>query len=361
MKLGPLLCALIVVDQITTDVAVALALFAYVLEFLKTRLPNNRRCRPLRYNLRSRIPQQIRHLCRLIEYDDMTCLRNLRMDRQSFGRLCYLLQQSGGISDTRFVTVSEQVAMFLSILAHHKKNWVVKHDFIRSGRTGCLGAFDGIFIDVRVGNEAKGRYRTRKGHVSVNVLGVCNPNMQFIYVLSGWEGSAADSRVLRDALNRRNGLRVPTGNYYLCDNGYSNAEGFLTPYRGVRYHLREWDRGAGGPQNPQEYFNLKHSSASNVIERAFGLLKVRWAVLRSPSYYPIKTQNKIILACCLLHNFIRAEMPNDPFELEIIEPPECGVESNVGYISSIDHSNSWSTWRDDLASSMYHEWRSRRD
>ena len=45
----------------------------------------------------------------------------------------------------------------------------------------------------------------------MNVLGVCNPNMQFIYVLSGWEGSAADSRVLRDAVHRPESLRVPTG------------------------------------------------------------------------------------------------------------------------------------------------------
>ncbi|KAL0392934.1 UNVERIFIED_CONTAM: hypothetical protein Sradi_2516200 [Sesamum radiatum] len=144
--------------------------------------------------------------------------------------------------------------------------------------------------------------------------------MQFIYVLSGWEGSAADSRVLRDAIHRDGGLRVPSGNYYLCDNGYANAEGFLTPYRGVRYHLREWDRGTGGPRNKEELFNLKHSSARNVIERTFGLLKVRWGILRSQSFYPIDVQNKIIIACCILHNFIRNEMPDDPLEREIPDP-----------------------------------------
>ena len=37
--------------------------------------------------------------------------------------------------------------------------------------------------------------------------------MKFIYVLPGWEGSAADGRVLRDALRRENGLRVPNGKY----------------------------------------------------------------------------------------------------------------------------------------------------
>ncbi|KAL0307946.1 UNVERIFIED_CONTAM: hypothetical protein Sangu_2488200 [Sesamum angustifolium] len=91
---------------------------------------------------------------------------------------------TGGLSSTKRVTIAEQVAMFLSVIAHHKKNCV-----------GCLGALDGTFIDVRVPEHDKGRYRTRKGHIAVNVLGVCNPNMQFIYVLSGWEGSAADSHV----------------------------------------------------------------------------------------------------------------------------------------------------------------------
>ena len=35
--------------------------------------------------------------------------------------------------------------------------------------------------------------------------------MQFIYVLAGWEGSAADGRVLRSTLNRNNGLKVARG------------------------------------------------------------------------------------------------------------------------------------------------------
>ena len=37
--------------------------------------------------------------------------------------------------------------------------------------------------------------------------------MEFIYLLPGWEGSAADGKVLRDALRRANGLRVPNGKY----------------------------------------------------------------------------------------------------------------------------------------------------
>ncbi|KAK4394166.1 hypothetical protein Sango_1887400 [Sesamum angolense] len=213
------------------------------------------------------------------------------MDRNAFGHLCYILQESGWVKETKNVIAPEQVVMFLSILSHHKKNCVVKHDFMRSSRTvskhfhavlhavyklhtvllakpiptteDCLKLSWKWFM---VPLHEKGRYRTRKGQIAVNVLSVCNPNMQFIYALSSWEESAANSHVLCDAIHRDDGLHVPSSNYYLCENGYENAEGFLMPYRGVRYHLRKWDHGTGGPQNKEELFNLKHSSARNVKE-----------------------------------------------------------------------------------------------
>ena len=42
--------------------------------------------------------------------------------------------------------------------------------------------------------------------------------------------------------------------YYLGDAGYGNKNGILSPYRSVRYHLKEFsDR---PPKNEQELFNL---------------------------------------------------------------------------------------------------------
>ncbi|XVF34619.1 hypothetical protein REPUB_Repub18cG0074800 [Reevesia pubescens] len=52
---------------------------------------------------------------------------------------------------------------------------------------------------------------TRKNDIIINVLGVCSQYMQFIYILHGWEGSAADCRVLRDTISRRHGFKVPKG------------------------------------------------------------------------------------------------------------------------------------------------------
>ncbi|MBA0607541.1 hypothetical protein Godav_019821, partial [Gossypium davidsonii] len=49
----------------------------------------------------------------------------------------------------------------------------------------------------------------RKGDIATNLLGVCTPDMHFVYVLPGWQGFIADGRVLRDVINRIHGLKVP--------------------------------------------------------------------------------------------------------------------------------------------------------
>ncbi|KAL6578898.1 hypothetical protein OROMI_009114 [Orobanche minor] len=207
-----------------------------------------KRKRSKRYSMIKKIPKQIEHLSNLVRENDTVCIEQLRMDRNAFGRLCQILRNAGGLEDEKYVSVTEQVALFLHILAHHKKNVSIKLYYKRSGATVslyfnrtldaflrlyhmffarpepinedsvdplwkyfsvCLGALDGTHVKVRVPITVKNRYRSRKGEISTNVLAVCNKNMNFIYALSGWEGSAADSRVLRDAMSREPGLQVP--------------------------------------------------------------------------------------------------------------------------------------------------------
>ena len=74
---------------------------------------------------------------------------------------------------------------------------------------GLFGALDGTYISVRVDMAEKPRYRTSKGHIATNTLDACTRDMRFTYVLSGWEESAGDARVLRDAVTCDSGLKVP--------------------------------------------------------------------------------------------------------------------------------------------------------
>ncbi|KAK4400628.1 hypothetical protein Sango_1168900 [Sesamum angolense] len=115
---------------------------------------------------------------------------------------------------------------------------------------------------------------------------MCDRNMKFTYVLIGWEGLVADARVLRDDVTKNLRLKVPKGNYYLCDNGYTNAEGFLTPYK---------------------------------------------------------------------------EMDIDPMEHLLDDQNlELHREDEVGVIENVESTRECSNWRDELASNMFNEWRSRR-
>ncbi|KAL8520363.1 hypothetical protein ACS0TY_011050 [Phlomoides rotata] len=57
------------------------------------------------------------------------------MDRNAFGTFCLLLKNLGDLVDGKHVSVEEQVVMFLSILAHHEKNRVIKFSFMRFGET----------------------------------------------------------------------------------------------------------------------------------------------------------------------------------------------------------------------------------
>jgi hypothetical protein len=94
------------------------------------------------------------------------------------------------------------------------------------------------------------------------------------------------------------------GKYYLVDSGHPNQKGYLAPYKGQRYHIIEFQSGSQ-PIGLKEIFNHAHSSFRNVIERVFGVLKMKWRILLDVPGYPIEKQKIIIIACMALHNFIR--------------------------------------------------------
>ena len=101
------------------------------------------------------------------------------------------------------------------------------------------------------------------------------------------------------------------GKYYLVDAGFQLKTGFLTPYRSTRYYLKEYS--VHQPENAREVFNIRHSSLRNAIERAFGVLKKRFPIIASGTepHYPIDTQSDIILACCILHNYLMGVDPDE--------------------------------------------------
>ncbi|KAG8379468.1 hypothetical protein BUALT_Bualt07G0091600 [Buddleja alternifolia] len=155
------------------------------------------------------------------------------MSRSAFGRLYFILENVGGLVNTKNVQ-------------------------------GCLRALDGTYLPLLAAQKDEPHYRNRKGDVSTNVLAMCDINTNYVYMLCCREGSVADNWVLKDAITRDSDFRVSD-------------------------------------------------------ERSFAIFKGKWAISWSNLFYPMKVHNRIIMACALLHNYIRVEMPFNPLEAEFPE------------------------------------------
>src|SRR6185437_8287302 len=125
---------------------------------------------------------------------------------------------------------------------------------------------------------------------------------RFIYLLAGWEGSAHDWKVYTDAVRR--GFVVPGGKYLLADTDYNCSHRLLTPFRGIRCHLQKSARRGLRPETPEELYNLRHSQARVIVEKALGRHKATFRVLTARPCFPISTQVRILYATTALMNWI---------------------------------------------------------
>ncbi|POW12086.1 hypothetical protein PSHT_08211 [Puccinia striiformis] len=253
---------------------------------------------------------------------------NMGMKVPCFMILKNLLEDHGALYDSKHVTATEKLGILLYMLITGLSNRKLQQRFQRSASTisitinqlvkditgnrvlirkfialpahnagtpdeiksnpkfspyfnDCVGAVDGSHIPVHVNDQTA--FVNRKGYPSQNVLAICNFNMEFTYVMPGWEGSAHDGRLWDEA--RISSLKIPPGKWLLGDAGFPLSESCLVPYRSTKYHLKDWDvPGGKKPQTYKELFNLRHASARNV---------------------------KVIIVMAFIHNFLRVTDPSD--------------------------------------------------
>ncbi|XP_024640539.1 uncharacterized protein [Medicago truncatula] len=186
-----------------------LAIYAASFFFLNFILRDEYEIRSLNERALTRYESRRDTLDSIISASDSHCIWELRMCRNTFAHLCEVLRVRGGLVKLRQVTVKEQVAVFLNVLAHHTKNRSIQVRLSRSGQTiskychrvlaavlrlhndllakpepvpqdctderwkwfkGCLGALDGTYIAVTPSASDRPTYRTRKGGLATNVF-----------------------------------------------------------------------------------------------------------------------------------------------------------------------------------------------
>lgn len=142
-------------------------------------------------------------------------------------------------------------------------------------------------------------------------------------------------------------------------------EGFIAPYQGVRHHLHEF-RGANQlPRNAKELFNHRHSSLRNAIQRSFQVLKTRFPILKLAPQYAFHIQRDIVIAACVMHNFIRREEEKDWLfssveGMKVDELPELDEQPEIQLVSSIQEQVAFSK-RDSIATAMWDDFINRWD
>ena len=99
-------------------------------------------------------------------------------------------------------------------------------------------------------------------------------------------------------------ISIFIGRYYLADAGYTESQGYMTPFQNTRYHINDFRGVELETLECEEKFNYIHARLRNVIERRFGGLKERWHILERVPYFARKKQAMIIISCFAMDNYL---------------------------------------------------------
>ena len=212
----------------------------------------------------------------------------------------YVIRDAHGPSESTICRTVKRVvtainaSLFDEIIQWPERPHTLADDFFLLGGMPCVcGVVDGTLVPITAPSNHEHQFvdRHKKGH-SINVMAVAGPNMKFYYVSAKWPGSVNDARVLRNSsLNNafQNGFRPFHGAVILGDSIYPTKNWLIPPQPAPH----------GGAE---ERFNRAHKKTRAVIERAFGVMKARFPILRHIRVLEASYAAEIIKTVCVLHN-----------------------------------------------------------
>lgn len=212
---------------------------------------------------------------------------------------------------------------FIKWPRREEANHVIEEFQRTKGFPGVIGALDGSLIEIRAPKKDAVSYICRKNYPAIHLQAVCDAQSLFTHCYAGHAGSVHDSRVFRNSplaeFIQRPDEYFPSDSHLIGDAAYTIHSHVIVPFR---------DNGHLSAR--QNNFNYCLSSTRMAIERAFGLLKVRFRVLLD--CLPLTDITKIpqfIIACCVMHNI--CILQNDNVDVVI-----CSNNENVSSIIIAD-------------------------
>lgn len=184
----------------------------------------------------------------------------------------------------------------------------ISEDFLNLWQVpNCIGAVDGKHVNFRAPRNMGSYYYNYKGHHSIILMAVVDAHYKFKYIYVGVNGRVNDSVVFKESelyealIN--NTLHIP-GNkplpgrqmsvpyVLLADQAFPLVDRIIKPFP------------QRGLSESRLKYNNRLSRGRRVVENAFGILCNRFRVLLSTINLNAVKVEKIVLACCALHNYI---------------------------------------------------------
>ncbi|XP_045493839.1 protein ALP1-like [Colias croceus] len=131
-------------------------------------------------------------------------------------------------------------------------------------------------------------------------MALVDDNYCFSYVDVGCNGRVSDGGVFRNC-NLSEALEnnlLPNGRVIVGDNAFPLKPYIMKPYPGSQLTLK------------QKVFNHRLSRARRIVENAFGILVARFRVFERLIPINPDTVDKVVKACCALHNWLRKTKSN---------------------------------------------------
>ncbi|XP_021773292.1 putative nuclease HARBI1 [Chenopodium quinoa] len=174
------------------------------------------------------------------------------------------------------------------------------------GFPGMIGSIDCMHWEWKNCPHAwKGQYQGREGVATLVLKAVADRDLWIWHSFFGMPGSCNDINVLRRSPVFEDVLegRTPPVNFVVNGHHYTNGY-YLTD--GIYPRWASFVKSITSPQTRQDRLFAKHQEAARKdVERAFGVLQARFAIIKKPSLaWDTDILHNIMLACIIIHNMI---------------------------------------------------------
>lgn len=200
-----------------------------------------------------------------------------------------------------------------------EKRWNIPH---------AVGALDGKHVAIQAPSNSGSIYHNYKGFFSIVLLALVDGDYKFLWADTGANGSASDAQIfnhseLRKALEQKTlGLPEPDNlpnddrpfpYFVLSDDAFALRSYMMKPFSNRNLTLEE------------AIANYRISRGRRVVENAFGIMAMRWAILLTTMMHDPETVRLIVETCVVLHNLLRIRRPAEQNHLVDQEDQEGNI------------------------------------